>query len=176
MNLGIADGVDLGWKLGAVLGGWGGEALLASYEAERRPVHQRTIAEAIENYRTLSDQFLQENLDADTPQGVRARAEIEREIRAAKTREFKTLGVVLGSRYDDSPIVVADGSTPPIEHHANYQPSAHPGCLAPHAWLEDGSSLYDHFGQGFSLLLLEDSGATLVAGACGRGRRGGRAA
>ena len=28
MNLGIADGVDLGWKLGAVLAGWGGDALL----------------------------------------------------------------------------------------------------------------------------------------------------
>ena len=37
MNLGIADGVDLGWKLGAVLAGWGGESLLASYEQERRP-------------------------------------------------------------------------------------------------------------------------------------------
>jgi 2-polyprenyl-6-methoxyphenol hydroxylase-like FAD-dependent oxidoreductase len=162
MNLGIADGVDLGWKLGAVLVGWAGEALLASYESERRPVHQRTIAEAIENYRTLSDQLLRENLDAVTPEGVHARAEIEVEIRAAKTREFKTLGVVLGSRYENSPIVVADGSTPPAEHHANYQPSAHPGCLAPHAWLDDGSSLYDHFGPAFSLLLLEDSGAGLA--------------
>ena len=46
MNLGIADGVDLGWKLAAVLRGWGGDGLLDAYEAERRPVHLRTIAEA----------------------------------------------------------------------------------------------------------------------------------
>ena len=38
MNTGIGDAVDLGWKLAAVHPGWGGEALLASYEAERRPV------------------------------------------------------------------------------------------------------------------------------------------
>ena len=66
---------------------------------------------------------------------------------------------MLGSRYENSPIIVDDGSTPPAEHHANFQPSAHPGCLAPHAWLDDGTSLYDHFGLGYSLLLLDDSGA-----------------
>jgi 2-polyprenyl-6-methoxyphenol hydroxylase-like FAD-dependent oxidoreductase len=37
MNLGIGDAVDLGWKLAAVLRGWGGARLLDSYEAERRP-------------------------------------------------------------------------------------------------------------------------------------------
>ena len=36
-----------------------------------------------------------------------------------------------------------------------YVPSAHPGCLAPHLWLADGSSLYDHFGPGFTLLVTE---------------------
>jgi hypothetical protein len=159
MNLGIADGVDLGWKLSAVLGGWGGETLLNSYEEERRAVHQRTIAEAVTNYSTLPNHLLKENLDADTPDGERARAEIEKAIVAAKTREFKTLGVVLGSRYDHSPIIVDDGSAPPEEHHANWLPSAHPGCLAPHAWLDDGSSLYDHFGLGYSLLLLGEAGA-----------------
>ena len=45
MNMGIGDGVDLGWKLAAVLQGWGGEALLDSYEAERRPVHHAVIVE-----------------------------------------------------------------------------------------------------------------------------------
>ncbi|MBV9066483.1 MAG: FAD-dependent monooxygenase [Methylobacteriaceae bacterium] len=159
MNLGIADGVDLGWKLSAVLQGWGGDTLLESYEQERRAVHQRTITEAVTNYSTLPAHLLKENLDADSPAGERARAEVSKAIVAAKTREFKTLGVVLGSRYENSPIIVDDGSAPPVEHHANFQPSAHPGCLAPHAWLDDGTSLYDHFGLGYSLLLLADAGA-----------------
>ena len=70
-------------------------------------------------------------------------------------REFKTLGIVLGMRYVNSPIIVADGSMPPPEHFMLYVPSAHPGCLAPHLWLADGSSLYDHFGPGFTLLVTD---------------------
>jgi 2-polyprenyl-6-methoxyphenol hydroxylase-like FAD-dependent oxidoreductase len=163
MNLGIADGVDLGWKLSAVLEGWGGDILLDSYEQERRAVHQRTINEAVTNYATLPNHLLKENLDAETPEGERAREEIKKAITAAKTREFKTLGVVLGSRYENSPIIAGDGSTPPEEHHANFQPSAHPGCLAPHAWLEDGTSLYDHFGLGYTLLLLGGTAAAMAA-------------
>ena len=163
MNLGIADAVDLGWKLGAVVAGWGGEGLLASYEQERRAVHERTIAEAIENYRTLSEHLLKAGLDDETAEGERIRAEVASEIRAKKSREFNTLGVVLGSRYVSSPIVVADGSDPPAEHHSDFQPSAHPGCLAPHAWLADGASLYDRFGNGFTLLVLSDSARPAAA-------------
>ena len=37
-----------------------------------------------------------------------------------------------------------------------YQPSAHPGCVAPHLWLADGSSLYDRFGPDFTLLVTAD--------------------
>ena len=159
MNLGIADGVDLGWKLAAMLEGWGGGDLLDSYEQERRSVHQRTIAEAVENYRTLSAQLLKDNLDDETEEGDRARREVGEEIVRTKTREFKTLGVVLGSRYLESPIIVADGSAPPREHYANFEPSAHPGCLAPHAWLPDGSSLYDHFGRGYTLVAFDHATA-----------------
>ncbi|MBR0755310.1 FAD-dependent monooxygenase [Bradyrhizobium jicamae] len=153
MNLGIGDAVDLSWKLAATLQGWGGAGLLDSYEQERRPIHLRTIAEAVENYRTLSDHLVRDGLDDETSRGARARAELSEQIVTTKSREFKTLGVVLGSRYDNSPAILNDGTSPPPDHHAIYQPSAHPGCLAPHAWLEDGSSLYDHFGLGFTLLV-----------------------
>ena len=37
---------DVAWKLAAVLQGWAGPGLLDSYEAERRPVAERTIAAA----------------------------------------------------------------------------------------------------------------------------------
>ena len=38
MNTGLQDAVNLGWKLGAALGGWGPDWLLDSYSAERHPV------------------------------------------------------------------------------------------------------------------------------------------
>ena len=59
MNLGIADGVDLGWKLSAVLGGWGGEALLDFVRTgtpRRAPAHDRR---GITNYSTLPNHLSQ---------------------------------------------------------------------------------------------------------------------
>jgi len=162
MNMGIADAVDLGWKLAAVLQGWGGPRLLDSYEAERRPVHEFVMDEAVANHALLPTHMWRPGLDHATPEGARLRAEVGAAIKAAKVREFNTLGVVLGYNYSGSPIVVADGSAPPPRHFKDYVPSAHPGCLAPHAWLADGSSLYDHFGAGFTLLVTDDSAAPSV--------------
>jgi 2-polyprenyl-6-methoxyphenol hydroxylase-like FAD-dependent oxidoreductase len=43
LNTAMRDGFDIGWKLGWVLRGWGGDALLDSYEAERRPVAEHNV-------------------------------------------------------------------------------------------------------------------------------------
>jgi 2-polyprenyl-6-methoxyphenol hydroxylase-like FAD-dependent oxidoreductase len=162
MNMGIADAVDLGWKIAAVLQGWGGPRLLDSYEAERRPVHEFVMDEAVANHALLPTHMWRAGLEDATPAGERLRRELGAQIKAAKIREFNTLGVVLGYNYSGSPIVVDDGSRPPPRHFKDYVPSAHPGCLAPHAWLADGSSLYDHFGAGFTLLITDESAAPSV--------------
>ncbi|MBI3706465.1 MAG: FAD-dependent monooxygenase [Proteobacteria bacterium] len=164
MNMGIGDAVDLGWKLAATLQGWGGPALLDSYERERRPVHERVMNEAVENHSVLGNQLVRPGIEAAGDVGDRVRKEVGEAIRAAKAREFKSLGVVLGYRYADSPIIVADGSAPPPVRVMTYEPSAHPGCLAPHLWLADGSSLYDHFGAGFSLLVTEPNASAAASG------------
>ena len=44
MNTGVGDAIDLSWKLAATLQGWGGPALLPSYEIERRQVGERNVA------------------------------------------------------------------------------------------------------------------------------------
>jgi 2-polyprenyl-6-methoxyphenol hydroxylase-like FAD-dependent oxidoreductase len=155
MNMGIGDAVDLGWKIAACLGGWGGEALLASYEAERRRVHERMIAEAVHNYAATSNNLVQPALEEPGLRGQATRREAAEMIQATKVREFRTLGLILGLRYENSPIIVADGSDPPPDHFMLYVPSAHPGCLAPHLWLADGASLYDLFGSGFTLLVTD---------------------
>ena len=160
MNMGVGDAVDLGWKVAAVLQGWGGSALLDSYEQERRPVHQRTMDEAAANYATVGNELVRPGIEDDGPEGDRIRHEVGDAILATKIREFKTLGLVLGAHYAGSPILVPDGTSPPPEHARHYVPSASPGCLAPHAWLLDDSSLYDHFGAGFTLLVTAgDAGA-----------------
>lgn len=156
MNMGVGDAVDLGWKIAALLQGWGGPALLDSYEAERRPVHQMVIDEAVANHAVLGNQLLRESLEDDTAAGAVARAEIGEEIGRTKTREFRSLGVVLGYRYEGSPVIAYDGADPgPIS--LDYVPSAAPGRLAPHFWLSDGRSLYDAFGPDFTLLAGADA-------------------
>ncbi len=152
MNMGIGDAVDLGWKMAAVLHGWGGPELLASYEAERRPVHKWIMDEAVANYSALGNQLAVPGLEEPGPVGDATRREAGDVIYSAKLREFRSLGAVLGYRYDGSPIVVPDGTSIPEQQAVIYQPSARPGCLAPHLWLGDETSLYDHFGEGFTLL------------------------
>ncbi len=168
MNMGVGDAVDLGWKLAATLQGWGGPALLASYAAERRPVHRRTIEEAERNYAVVGNQLVRPGLEDTDVAGDAVRAAVGEAIRATKGREFRTLGLVLGTRYDASPIIVQDGSTPPADSVETYVPSACPGSLAPHAWLADGSSLYDRFGPGLTLLCTEDGDASPLAEAAAR--------
>ena len=153
MNMGVSDAVDLGWKLAAVLQGWGGETLLRSYELERRPVHLHVLKEAAANHDKISNALFEEGLEDDTPAGQAARARVGKRIDAEKLSEFYTLGTILGDRYADSPVVQQVAGSPPAPRDfLNYVPSSAPGGRAPHAWLHDGSSLFDHFGAGFTLL------------------------
>lgn len=170
MNMGIADGVDLGWKLAAVLQGWGGAALLDSYELERRPVHERVLEESVANHAVLSNHLLADGLEAEGDAGDRARREVGARIQAAKLREFATLGVVLGSRCGESPVIVPDGTPAPADDFVNYVPISRPGHRAPHAWRHDGSSLYDHFGLGFTLLASGNASEAALADASRQAR------
>lgn len=124
-------------------------------------MHERTIAEAVINFGSTSNQLVRPGLEDDGVVGEATRNEVADIIEATKIREFMTLGVVLGMRYENSPVIIDDGSSPPPEHFMLYTPSAHPGCLAPHLWLADGSSLYDHFGDGFTLLVTSEEGEDL---------------
>lgn len=152
MNMGISDSVDLGWKLAGVLQGWGGEALLASYEQERRPVHRRVIDEAVANHATLALHLVKPELEADTEEGVSLRGQLGDMIAKQRVREFRSLGVVLGYRYEGSPITRQELGAWPAPSPGVYEPSARPGSVAPHGWLPDGRSLYDTFGAGFTVL------------------------
>ena len=154
MNMGVSDAVDLGWKLAAVLQGWGGKALLDSYELERRPVHMHVLEEASANHATISNALYEAGLEDDSANGKAARSRVGKRINAEKLSEFYTLGTILGDRYSDSPVVQASSLPAPPRDFLNYVPSAVPGSRAPHAWLHDGSSLFDHFGQGMTLLVL----------------------
>ena len=154
MNMGIQDSVDLAWKLAAVLEGWGGERLTASYEVERRPVAIRNVREATRNLTNMLSPRggLSGLVFAEGPEGDAARREFGDAYTAMMKREWHTIGIHLGYRYDPSPIVVPDGTPQPEDTVQTYEQTSRPGHRAPHVWLSPGRSTLDLFGRGFVLL------------------------
>jgi 2-polyprenyl-6-methoxyphenol hydroxylase-like FAD-dependent oxidoreductase len=157
MNMGIGDAADLGWKIAAVLDGWGGPQLLETYTLERREVCDFIIQGSAHNNKVWGKALVQPHMEEDSERGDKVRAEVRDFIIREKTRQFRSLGAQLGYRYTMSPIIVGDGTEAPPLDYGGYTPSAVPGCRAPHLWLGDGSSIYDHFGADFCLLKLDPS-------------------
>ncbi len=153
-NTAVEDAVNLGWKLATVLRGQAPPQLLDSYGPERQPLAERNtayarrFADSVGSFRATD---LLEQADAD---GQAERERASRYLNQHVRLEFNIPGVTFGGRYDGSPLIVKDGSTAPPDQAGHYQPSASPGGRAPHAWLADGSSLYDSFNFEWTLLAL----------------------
>ncbi len=161
MNTGVGDAVDIGWKLAAVLQGWGGPRLLDSYGLERRPVGMINVTEAGEMRAGFDSQIpFSLLLEEDGEEGNRLREKARAVILRTRAKEFQhdSAGIELGYRYENSRICVSDGSPPPPLDHGLYVPSTWPGVRAPHVWLRDGRSTLDLFGKGFTLLVLSSQG------------------
>ena len=150
-NTGIDDVANLGWKLAAKIQGWASDNLLKTYEMERLPIGLRNTSASGDYADKIGSLSFSQFIDADSKQGKLARKELEEELLGFK-EEFVSMGVVLGARYDGSPIIVSDGTSPPPDDRAKYTPSGCPGGRAPHYWIEDKVSLYDKVDEGFNLL------------------------
>lgn len=158
MNTGIQDVVDLGWKLDAILAGWGGPHLLHTYETERRPVAVRNVTASTENLKRMLATRAQNppppEIFEPGPAGDRARKIYGDWYTETMRHEWFMNGYHLGYRYDDSPIVVPDGTPAPPLPASDYVQTARPGARAPHVWLSDGRSTLDYYGRAFVLLRL----------------------
>jgi 2-polyprenyl-6-methoxyphenol hydroxylase-like FAD-dependent oxidoreductase len=162
-NTAIEDAVNLGWKLASVVKGVSPAALLDSYELERRPValrntdHARRFADSLGLYAAVPE--IEDASEAGSDARRAAGAYLDQHARS----EFNIPGITFGGRYDGSPVIVSDGSTPPPDAANVYVPSACPGGRAPHAWLDghtwpqDGMSLYDLFGFEWTLLQFDQA-------------------
>ena len=166
MNTGIDDSSNLAWKLAAVLQGWGGPKLLDTYESERKPIGIRNTGASRKYASMMHDAVVPDNVEAEGPEGELARIAASnltyvRKNHFVRPEHQDAVGVQIGGRYDGSPIIGADGEPPADifpDTYNEYTPSGVPGGRAPHLWLDaeriQGSSLYDRFGKGFTLLCL----------------------
>ncbi len=171
MNTGIADAVDIGWKLAAALEGWAGPRLLQSYDAERRPVGARAVRMATWFYKN-SEAFPKGDprLETDSEEGARLRQEVGQQLLKVIGPEFHTTGLQIGYRYEGSPICVPDGTLEPPDDPAEYTPSARAGSRAPHVNLRDGRSILDLYGRGFTLLRFPGAPASAAIEGAARDR------
>jgi 2-polyprenyl-6-methoxyphenol hydroxylase-like FAD-dependent oxidoreductase len=175
MNTGIADAIDLSWKLQAVVDGWGGPGLLRSYGIERKPVAERAVKEASGNLgRMLAARKKgpPEIAFQSGPDGDVARKEYGDWYTETMKREWYSTGIHLGFHYYHSPVVYPDNTPVPPDEVSDYVQTARPGHRAPHAWLKDGRSTLDLFGRGFVLLCFAAAGTVGHSFAAEARRRG----
>ena len=151
MNTGVGDAVDAAWKIAALVKGFGGPALLDSYDAERRPV-------ALRNLKT-SRRHLAVHLKAGTllregasPRAVAAFLQAER-------GENEYTGIELGYRYADSPVIWHEDAPEPPWRPGEYTPTTWPGGRPPSLLLQDGTALYDRFVPSYTLVDFADDGS-----------------
>ena len=139
MNTGVGDATDLAWKIWATLAGWGGPQLLASYEAERRPIGLRNVKASRAamlgrlGWRAAYSPSIREN----TPEGLAVRAEMARRFDVEQRKVTEILGIEAGYRYVDSPIIWQETGDGPDPDNPQYVPTTWPGARLPHVWLDD---------------------------------------
>ena len=148
VNSGLEDARNLGWKLAAVLQGWGGTQLLDSYDAERRPVFRSTV-----------DDFIAKAIESDG--AFLERHDPARDLPAFEQAwQARTQGAVgevhsFEPNYEGSPLVRQQGdqvrvSSAKGSHRFDARAGHH---LAP-AVLDTGTNVFEALGAGFSLLAI----------------------
>lgn len=144
LNSGLEDAVNLGWKLAAVLGGWGGDSLLDSYSEERQPIFAETGEDVIAAGIARDRQFLERY----SPE--RDRAEFE-QAWAEQMGNADTGPRWYEPHYDGSPVVASSsgGKTGVRGEHSFQARAGH--HLAP-VELSSGRDVFEELGTGFSLL------------------------
>ena len=164
MNTGVGDAAGLAWILAANLQGWGGPRLLEAYEVERRAVALRN-REAAARHALVRAAIMTtdwRDMHSEGWSGDRTRRRLGREIVDLGNLENEALGIELGYRYDDLPVIAAEPGPRPKQQSYAYLPSTVPGVRPPSVWLADGQAIFDRLGTGFTLLRFTEHDTTAL--------------
>jgi 2-polyprenyl-6-methoxyphenol hydroxylase-like FAD-dependent oxidoreductase len=155
LNNGMEDAVNLGWKLTAVLEGWGGDALLESYSQERQPIFRDVGEDIIGGWIRDDRQFLEKyRPEADRAEFGRRFEEVTKGF-GKRLRDFEP-------HYEGSPVVLG----PPdavISAHGSHTFTARPGHHLPPQPLSRGTNVFEELGRGFTLVALDAAEADVRA-------------
>jgi putative polyketide hydroxylase len=129
MNTGVQTAHNLAWKLAAVLRGEATEALLDTFDLERREVAERVCAFSKTNAGYI--ERMKEALNSSTTTEQRNRV-------VAESKQYGNwLGLDLGVHYKYPGAFIADDVLPPETDDPiiDFVPHAKPGYRAPHMWV-----------------------------------------
>ena len=146
VNSGFEDARNLGWKLAAVLQGWGHPALLDSYDLERRPVFASTIQDFIAKSIETDRMFL------DTHDPVRHKAEFQK---AWDERSQGAIGEVhaFEPHYEGSPLIWPSPQPGAVcSAKGSHQFKARAGHHLAPCMLASATHLFEELGSAYSLL------------------------
>ncbi len=156
VNSGLEDARNLGWKLAAVLQGWGDARLLDSYDAERRPVFDSTIHDFIARSIETDRQFLATHDPERDPAAFEA---------AWKARAAGAVGEVhaFEPNYEGSPIVWPGGADGRPSAKGSHRFDARSGHHLAPAVLSSGANVFEALGAGYTLLAFDADPGTVLA-------------
>jgi hypothetical protein len=173
MSAGIADAVNLAWKLAGVIHGWATPEILGAYEAERQPITDQAsrIISDIGHQVMMQRKELSPDVERLDATGESARAAAGQLAYALDVEQQCCGGLNFGYFYDQSPIIAYDDEQAPTYTMGTFSSTTVPGCRAPHVWIEGRRSLYDAMGPDYTLLRLDPTAhiAGIVVAAAQRG-------
>jgi 4-hydroxyisophthalate hydroxylase len=155
LNNGLEDAANLGWKLAALLEGWGGDQLAESYSLERQAIF-RDVGEDIIGGWIREDRAFLERYSPSVD-----RAEFERRFEE-QCKEFGRRLRSFEPHYEGSPVVVG----PPgavISAHGEHTFTARAGHHLPPQQLSSGRNVFEELGRGFTLLAWDADPAGVAA-------------
>lgn len=172
LNTGVQDAHNLVWKLALLEKGKVSDAILDTYESERRPIASYNADQSLSNamrmmeipiaMRTAEEPELAAKNFAEMLVSSDLRQQLSVAI-ANQAEHFDMLGLQLGYCYQGELMTGDPGSAPVVENPVReFVPSSRPGSRLPHGWIEtDGvrASTLDLVGlEGFTLFAAADSG------------------
>ncbi len=151
-NTCVQDAFNLAWKIAAVLRWNAGDALLETFDAERRPVGRHVIDRALAGWHQNPDVVRSLGIDPAAPAEERARqfnvlfedsdeGEARRDAfekaKRSKIFSYHAHGTEMNQVYASTAVV--DEGAAPIAYARDpelyYQPSSRPGARVPHIWV-----------------------------------------
>ncbi len=155
LNNGLEDVANLGWKLAAVLDGWGGDKLLDSYGEERQPVFMETAEDLIAN-----------RIDSDRDFFNRFNPERDKEAFERAWKDHQSAGeprvMTYEPHYEGSSVVEGPANAV-CSAHGSHSFMARPGHHLPPRLLSSGRNVFEELGACFTLVALDASDSDVAA-------------